>query len=432
MNFAQAAGLMNAQEQKDSQKVLKAIKQGIISPILEPDYDSIDSSLRKQAKLEYLEKLRQQHSELDLKLPVEWRPHLSGKGSEAERLGLRHDYQVLNNYLKWRNLSTLPSSLLQGLAKNFYKKSKLKKKYRSNANDMPMYSASGSNLKFKSNSGTSWHERRCNAEVFIPQVGWIGLFIDPGLLNLMLEPGNSLRESCVLYEEHGRWFASLKTIRRETMHSGPRDGSVCGIDPGLDKLITVSDGKLLKNPRNLLYANAKELALSISDSIQDKEQRAEIREYVYRTDAKQRRKVHTQCRQLVAELSKLYEFIGIEVNSGVGSGQGSRYVGMTKTITRYLNERCGNNRIHGIEANYNSQSCSTCGYRDKDTWSRNLGKHDQTCTCIKCGLVLDRDLNAAINVRNKLADTLGLSYCQSQTTRAGANPQAPGWRYVKP
>jgi putative transposase len=44
---------------------------------------------------------------------------------------------------------------------------------------------------------------------------------------------------------------------------------------------------------------------------------------------------------------------------------------------------------------FTSQDCSRCGYRQK------MPPNARTYDCPQCGLVIDRDVNAAINVKNK-------------------------------
>ena len=43
-----------------------------------------------------------------------------------------------------------------------------------------------------------------------------------------------------------------------------------------------------------------------------------------------------------------------------------------------------------------SKLCSSCGHKKKD-----LKLKDRMYECTSCGIVLDRDLNAAINIRNE-------------------------------
>lgn len=392
----------------------KAVREGLIEPpIPRPCYEGLQPEEAKALKQKYAEKCKDRSKRLfDLDLPIQWRPNLDGPNSEAERLGFTQDYHVLNNYLEFRDLPKLSSMLLTTLVKNFNKKvtGQLRKKSKRPKDRMPIQSNTGQKLRLRQNtSHASWHIRRCNAEVFLPSVGWIAVYLNPGLVSLLMTPGNTVRHGCALKEENGRWFASVKVIRREVMHPGPCDGSSVGIDPGLAKLATTSDGDVLSNPRNLKYAEARELALAVVDCHPDKEQRKQFREAVFRHDNRQRRRVLTQCRQFAAFLSRRYDFIGIEANNGVALGVGSRYLGATKTLYGCLVARCGLNRVREIEPYFNSQTCAKCNHIDKETWSRKLGEKLQICKCIACGYEVDRDLNSAQNVHTRLKESLGLN-----------------------
>ena len=48
-----------------------------------------------------------------------------------------------------------------------------------------------------------------------------------------------------------------------------------------------------------------------------------------------------------------------------------------------------------VDPKYTTQDCSFCGYRVKKTLA------DRVHECPKCGLILDRDVNAAINILHK-------------------------------
>ncbi len=394
-------------------KEARAMREGLLPPAIpRPDYKGMEPEQAKTAKQEYIQQCIDRRKQIfGLNITVQWRPRLSGKDSEAERLGLTQEYQVLNNFLSAVNLFQLPADILKALASNFttkHSKSK-RKKFRKRWETMPIQVKAGRKIRLRvSNKTDSWHQNRCNAEVFLVGAGWIAVYLDPGLVNQLLTPGNTVREGCTLRYEYGRWYASVKIIRREVMHPGPGDSSVLGIDPGLAVLATTSDNEVLKNPRNLKYADARELALSIADTVQDPEEKQWLRTSIFRQDNKQKRRVHTQCRQFAAYLSKRYDFIGVEANSGVALGAGSRYTGATKTLVDCLIQRCGQNRVREVEPYYNSQTCSQCGHLDKETWSRKMGQRDQTCKCVSCGYTADRDHNSAKNVRARLLETLSL------------------------
>lgn len=52
---------------------------------------------------------------------------------------------------------------------------------------------------------------------------------------------------------------------------------------------------------------------------------------------------------------------------------------------------------------YTSQNCSNCGHRQKMPLSKRVFK----CPC--CGLVLDRDVNAALNILGLGRQALGIN-----------------------
>ena len=54
-------------------------------------------------------------------------------------------------------------------------------------------------------------------------------------------------------------------------------------------------------------------------------------------------------------------------------------------------------KVHLTPANYSSQQCSKCGCIDK------LNRHSQeTFKCIECGFTINADLNASINLKQRL------------------------------
>jgi putative transposase len=62
-----------------------------------------------------------------------------------------------------------------------------------------------------------------------------------------------------------------------------------------------------------------------------------------------------------------------------------------------------------------SKICSACGWVDED---QDLG--DRTFICHECGLILDRDLNAAINILHEALRTTG-SFSESDAYGQGSS-----------
>jgi putative transposase len=66
-------------------------------------------------------------------------------------------------------------------------------------------------------------------------------------------------------------------------------------------------------------------------------------------------------------------------------------------------------RYIAVNPAYTSQDCSQCGHRKRD-----LTLADRTSTCPFCGVTLDRDLNASLNILGVGLRTLGLALRSSR------------------
>lgn len=72
-----------------------------------------------------------------------------------------------------------------------------------------------------------------------------------------------------------------------------------------------------------------------------------------------------------------------------------------RTVMTKLENLCAENGVHlyKVEPAFTSQTCSKCGAVDKDS------RDGEIYTCLHCGMEMDADLNAAINIHR-----LGVMY----------------------
>ena len=71
------------------------------------------------------------------------------------------------------------------------------------------------------------------------------------------------------------------------------------------------------------------------------------------------------------------------------------------TLQKYLKYKCENNGIEYIEVDKNysaTQRCSKCG--NIKVGDKKLSINHRTYKCDVCGLEIDRDFNASINLKN--------------------------------
>ena len=89
----------------------------------------------------------------------------------------------------------------------------------------------------------------------------------------------------------------------------------------------------------------------------------------------------------------------IPIKIRLGKGIHDNGFGLFKDRVKQLCEEYGKHYIE-VDMNYtSSQICSKCGY--KKIGEERIKLNDTKYKCNKCGLEIDRDYNAAINIRNK-------------------------------
>ena len=202
----------------------------------------------------------------------------------------------------------------------------------------------------------------------------------------------------------GRWQASLTVERADLPVPSPPKGGSVGIDLGVKELATLSDGTVIHNP-HALKSNLRRLK---------KAQRSLSRK---RKGSKRRRKARAQVARLYARVANLrsdalnkttimlahaYSDIGIEdlnvaglvKNHGLArSIQDAAFAEFRRQL-EYKTARTGA-RLHVIDRWYpSSKTCSNCG-----TVKAKLSLSERVYRCDECGLVIDRDLNAAVNIQ---------------------------------
>ena len=202
----------------------------------------------------------------------------------------------------------------------------------------------------------------------------------------------------------GRWQASLTVERADLPVPSPPKGGSVGIDLGVKELATLSDGTVIHNP-HALKSNLRRLK---------KAQRSLSRK---RKGSNRRRKARAQVARLYARVANLrsdalskttimlahaYSDIGIEdlnvaglvKNHGLArSIQDAAFAEFRRQL-EYKTARTGA-RLHVIDRWYpSSKTCSNCG-----TVKAKLSLSERVYRCDECGLVIDRDVNAAVNIQ---------------------------------
>lgn len=221
--------------------------------------------------------------------------------------------------------------------------------------------------------------------------------------NVVARMGDARLLRMTISRRAGRWYASL-TIEREdkTVKYAPKGGAV-GVDLGIKTLATLSDGTVIENPRHLKQSERKlkRAQRALSRKMPSSNRRAKARAKVARIHAHVANQRKDALHKLTTHLTSKYSEISIEnlnvlgmvKNHNLAKSVMDASFGEFRRQLEYKTAHTGA-RLHVIDRWYpSSKTCSGCG-RVK----AKLSLSERTYRCEHCGLVIDRDLNAAINI----------------------------------
>ena len=201
----------------------------------------------------------------------------------------------------------------------------------------------------------------------------------------------------------GRWYASL-TVERDDkpVREAPKGGAV-GVDLGVKTLATLSNGTVIENPRYLRKSERKlkKAQQALSRKAKGSNRRAKARMKVARLHAHVANQRLDAMHKLTTRLAETFSDISIEdlhvagmvKNHHLAKSIMDAAFGEFRRQLEYKTARTGA-RLHVVDRWYrSSKTCSGCG-----SVKAKLSLSERTYRCDSCGLVLDRDLNAAINI----------------------------------
>ena len=201
----------------------------------------------------------------------------------------------------------------------------------------------------------------------------------------------------------GRWYASLTVERDDKPVTKPPRGGAVGVDLGVKTLATLSDGTVIENPRYLRKSERrlKMAQKALSRKVKGSNRRAKARAKVARIHAHVANQRQDAIHKATTMIAQTYLHISVEDLNVVGMVKNHR---LAKAVSdaafaefrrqlEYKTARTGA-QLHVVDRWYpSSKTCSKCG-RVK----AKLSLAERVYKCDGCGLVIDRDLNAAVNI----------------------------------
>jgi putative transposase len=213
----------------------------------------------------------------------------------------------------------------------------------------------------------------------------------------------NVRRVMVKREANGYWYA-LFGWDKEAPEVTTDNENAIGIDLGLNNFVATSEGETVASPKHLRRSERKlaKAQRSLSRKRKSSNRRKKARQRVAKIHAKIRdqRKdfLHNASRRLVdnhsqVALEKLTVHNMVKNKHLAKSISDSGWAEFVQMLL-YKAESAGKEVILVAPKN-TSQACSSCGEIVKKSLSV------RTHRCTSCGLVLDRDVNAAINILHK-------------------------------
>jgi putative transposase len=219
-------------------------------------------------------------------------------------------------------------------------------------------------------------------------------------------PAGAAIQHAVVKQVDNRWYVCLmvkllpNNLADRAKQHAPT-GRQVGVDAGLKSLLALSNGKLIENPRFLQESLAKLRRIQRHASRQIRGSRRQSKTYnrishLHQQVANQRRDyLHKVANSLVAE----FDLIAIEdlslafmnCNKHLSRSSHDASLGLLRQLLQYKAEEAGVEVI-AVNPSNTSQMCSGCGILVPKTLSVRVHK------CPHCGLILDRDVNAARNI----------------------------------
>jgi putative transposase len=240
-------------------------------------------------------------------------------------------------------------------------------------------------------------------------------------------------KTCTVKREGSCWYVcfSCEVEASQEKHTPYTDQAV-GIDLGLYHFAALSTGDIIDNPRH--YRKAEQKISTIQQELSRKKRRSNRRKKTVKQLSKAYRKVRNQRADFLHKWSRrlvnTYEVIVFEElapsnmskapkpkqdeNGKYLPNGASQKAGLNKsildagwstfvTMCEYKAACAGLTQVYKIDPYKTSQVCSACLHEGPH---KDLSERVHTCEA--CGVVLDRDVNAAINVLAVWQDDLKL------------------------
>lgn len=236
-------------------------------------------------------------------------------------------------------------------------------------------------------------------KVFLPKIGHIKAVVHRDIVG-------ATKTVTVSRDPSGKYFASILCENDTEAPATSFEGKVLGVDVGLTDLAITSDGSKFNNPKPLIKAqrNLKRKQQSLSRKVKGSNTRNKARLLVAKAHDRvanaRKDYLHKLSTRLVNENQVIavedLHVKGIMKNHKLARAIGDVGWGMFTNMLKYKTAKTGKGYIEVNRFFASSKTCSCCLHTQAQ-----MPLNIRMWTCDKCGTKHDRDINAAINIRNE-------------------------------
>ena len=234
-------------------------------------------------------------------------------------------------------------------------------------------------------------------KIKLPKIGWIKMFQELRFVGKIIK--------VTISRMAHRWFVSITVETEDTEAVDNSTHPVIGIDVGINTLATLSDGTKYDNPRPLkryerkLKREQRKLSRRVFKSKNWFKQKAKIARTHYRIACIRNDAHHKTTTDIVNRASGIaietLKVTNMLKNRKLAKALSDSALGGFLSKLKTKSETLEIPVTEAPQFFASSKTCSKCGHKKKE-----LKLSERTYHCSQCDYQIDRDVNAAINLKH--------------------------------
>jgi putative transposase len=256
----------------------------------------------------------------------------------------------------------------------------------------------------------------CNRSIKLPKIGRIKYIKQRPF-------EGKAKRIVVVKRDDNKWFALISCELPDITRSDFAESEIIGLDVGIKDFAILSDGTKITNPRHFVNSQKllKRKQKSLSRKCKGSKNRAKARNQVRNLYKKIRNQVADFQWKTADSIAKNYAVVAMEDLNIAGMVRNRRLAkhiasagwGLFKTRLNHQLAKRGGFVVDIPRFAPSSKMCNSCGVLNEG-----LMLSDRVWICTACGETHDRDVNAAVNIRQfGIGELVGKGTCRIYACR---------------